>query len=92
MLALIFFGIEFNFFINKNILTKEELEYGWHSSNRAFLLHSYYLLIASLVLIIINIIINYYLIKLKTIYKTKSNRYNVYINKENGLKNNVLYY
>jgi amino acid permease len=63
--SIIIFAIQFYFFINQNIHTHDELESGWYSTDLANLLPSYYLLIASLVIILINIIINSFLVKLE---------------------------
>lgn len=65
VLALIFFASEFYLFINKNLLTKEELESGWTSTNRAKLGWSYYILFVSVLLIFVNIAVTYFTVRLK---------------------------
>lgn len=57
LMAIILFAIEYLAFIRKNVLTKDELESGWSSLNRASLFWSYYILILSLVLICLNILV-----------------------------------
>lgn len=52
-------------FINKNVLTKEEIESGWTSTNRARLAWSYYILFISLSLIFINIGLTYTTVRLR---------------------------
>lgn len=65
MLALIFFASEFFLFINQNILTKEELQSGWTSTNRAKLGWSYYILLVAVLLIFVNIAVTYLTVRLK---------------------------
>ena len=57
MLAIILFSIEYHLYIKKNVMTQTELESGWVSTNRAQLSWSYYIMIASASLILINLIL-----------------------------------
>ena len=65
LLAIVLFALEYNIFIRKNVLTKEELESGWISLNRTQLYWSYYILIVSLILVCVNILIIYSITRFK---------------------------
>lgn len=70
-------------FIKKNVLTKDEIESGWISTNRAQLSWSFYILIISIVLILVNIALIYVTVRIKrsfidikNIYETNMNLIN----------------
>ncbi len=65
MSGLIFFSLEFHIYIKKNVLTKEQLESGWTSTDRAKLGWSFYLLLISLMLIITNILLINAIVRIK---------------------------
>lgn len=87
-MALILFTLEFHLFINKNVLTKDEIESGWISTNRAQLSFSFYILIISICLLCVNIGLIYLTVRfkrsradIKNIYETNMNL----INGDNGI-------
>lgn len=91
VLALIIFTVEFHLFIKKNVLTKEELEAGWVSTNRAQLSWSFYLLLISVFLIIINIAFINCVVRLKRSFIDLSkNQYDTNLNLINGDNNGLM--
>ena len=77
LLALVLFAVEFHVYIIKNVMTKEELDNGWVSLNRAQLFWSYYLLIISLVLITLNIVIIYLITTYKKSFTSFKTQYEI---------------
>ena len=78
--ALLLFTIEFNIFIKKNILTKDEIEAGWVSKDRASLCWSFYILLGSLFLLLVNIFLIYLTVRLKRSFMDLKNRYEPNLN------------
>lgn len=62
---MILFACEFFVFINKNVLTRQEIESGWTSTNRARLAWSYYILLVAVVLIFMNIGLTYVMVRMR---------------------------
>ena len=65
LLTIVVYAFEFHVFIQKNVLTKDELESGWISTNRAELSWSFFILIASSVLVSFNLALVYATVRLK---------------------------
>ena len=90
LLALVLFAVEFHVYIIKNVMTKEELDNGWVSLNRAQLFWSYYLLIISLVLITLNIVIIYLITTYKKSFTSFKTQYEILQNIIKSLKTKQL--
>jgi hypothetical protein len=84
VLAVVLFTLEFYLFINKNVLTKEEIESGWISTNRARLGWSFYILFLSIILILVNIGLIYSTVRLKRSFIDLKNQYEKNMNLING--------
>ncbi len=84
LLSLLLFTLEFNLFIKKNILTKDELDSGWTSTNRAYLSWSFYILFVSVFLIVVNTVLIYCTVRLKRSFVDLKNRYEPNLNLING--------
>jgi hypothetical protein len=74
------FSLQYNLFIKENVLTKDELESGWISTNRSQLNWSYYLLVISFIFIFINMILIFTTVKLKNSLNELKNMYETNIN------------
>ncbi len=64
-LSILMFTLLFYLNIRNNVLTKDQLESGWTSANRAHLSWSFYVLSASFVLTLLNFFLIYLIVKLK---------------------------
>jgi hypothetical protein len=73
--SLLLFTLEFHLFIKKNILTKDELEAGWTSENRSHLSWSFYILLASVALLIVNSGLIYCTVRLKRSFADLKRKY-----------------
>jgi hypothetical protein len=86
--AVVLFAVEFHSYIQKNVLTKEEQESGWISTNRAELSWSFYILIASFCFIVLNFLFIYLVVRLKRSLMDLKNYYETnmnLLNNDNGI-------
>ena len=84
VMSLLLFTLEFHLFIKKNILTKDEIEAGWTSTNRAHLSWSFYMLLVSVFLILVNIALIYGTVRLKRSFVDLKSRYETNFNLISG--------
>jgi hypothetical protein len=88
ILAIVLFSLEFHMYIQKNVLTKDEQESGWVSTNRADLSWSFYILITSACLITLNFALIYAVVRLKRSFMQLKNYYETnmnLLNADNGV-------
>lgn len=75
LLSLLLFAFQFNYYIQNNILTQEELDNGWISTNLAELSFSFYILFIPFILILLNVALISAAIRLKRSFVDLKNEY-----------------